>query len=1113
MWGKQGKHLKRIRAGFCCLLLFISFIPLATQADIAQAVDYLVTQQAVDGVFYNPDTNSTSFQSTSEAVRGLVFVGEASQADIAAARSIINGTEVRSTEYLSRLLITTVQSGGDPQTIIEELFAHQNEDGGFGDFPGYDSTVLDTAYALEALAEAGQQSSAIAPAAGFLLNAQSVEGGWSEGSNDASAYLTALSMRALWHYRSVFSDVPIALANAQDFLLAQRDNTTGLWPETFESALALIALVPNASEFSQLEAVLTELRNQQSVSGSWDNDIFTTSLALRALASQPTPVPVPITTGSISGRVINSDTGLPIANASVIIDGAAINTSTDSAGAFTFDGLDPSAYAINISAAGYSTLALSGVAVIVGTDRALGNISLSSLPTSGVLEGQLSDSNTGQFLQGVAVSVSGSTVATTTSSVGGIFSLAGLNPGAITITLTKDGYLPMTATATIAAGNTLVLNQEMTATSSAFVPLPGTDPEGVLRGVVTDSTTGLPLNQASIIVRDANSGAGIRFAQTGSTGSYEITALSPGDITISVSKTGYLSAEASGNLQAGNVLAFSPGLVPAGGDPSSGTGGDVTQEPLPGTSTSGALQGIATDLETSLPLAGVTIAVSGSSSVTTTTAADGSYSLTGLLPGDIFVSASLSGYLGISGSGTVVAGNATVFNPVMPPTDFVGNNSGQLVGNVVDAVTQEALRFVSVNVVGDSGDVRVSTQSDGSFQVEGLSPGEYQISFEKEDYVSRGYSVLVTSGGTIDMQTIELSLAITKATIFGQLIDEQSSEPIAGANISIAGTAISTLTDVDGNYRIEDLELGTKTLTFSATGYYSQTLISSFSQGGQYEINRSLGLADNAGLNMTFLVTNQTVYEAYTPAVIEAVVANTGSPMEAMVIFSMLNDQGELVAEFTGTRNGSGNFQIQFAVDEIVNVRADFNTANLPPGGYRIIGRVKVGNQMVGPATVILDERVTEFSVNETRRAESVQLESLPASSAVGITETINVLATIQNRSNVDVQNFSIRYRILDPDGIQVKLSDLINIPLEAKDDNHSLVIDTFDYEFLKAGEYLIEPYSYSGMEIGNVIQSVIKTAPGLRIDASQTVTPVTVTPDENQRVRVNIRLEGKELQ
>ncbi|MCF6336542.1 MAG: carboxypeptidase regulatory-like domain-containing protein [Gammaproteobacteria bacterium] len=1110
MWGK---HLKRIRVGFYCLLSFVSFTPLATHADISQAVDYLITQQAVDGIFYNPDTNSTSFQSTAEAVRGLVFVGEASQADIVAARSILNGIEVRNTEYLSRLLVTTVQSGNYPQAIIEELLLHQNVDGGFGDFSGYDSTILDTAFALEALAESGQQQSAIAPAAWFLLNAQSAEGGWLDGSDEASVYLTALSMRALWHYRSVFLDVPVALANAQDFLLAQRDNTTGLWSETFKSALALIALIPNASEFSQLEAVLTELRNQQSDNGSWDNDVLTTSLALRALASQPTPLPVPITTGSISGKVTNSVTGLPIANASVIVDGTAINTSTDSTGVFTIDGLDPSAYIINIIAPGYSTLALSGVSVIVGTDRALGNISLFSLPTTGVLEGQLSDAKTSQFLQGVAVSVSGSTVASTVSGETGIFSLAGLNPGDITITLTKTGYLPLTATATITAGNTLVLNQALTATSSVFVPLPGTDPGGALRGVVTDATTGLPLSQVSIIVRDANSGASIAFVQTGSVGRYEITTLPPGDISISVGKAGFLNAGASSSLQAGNVLVFSPGLVPVGGDPSSGTGADVTQEPLPSTPTNGALQGMVTDLETSLPLAGVTISLSGSNSVSTITAADGSYRLTGLSPGIISVTASLSGYLDISGSGAVVAGNAIIFNPEMPPTNYVGNDNGQVVGRVIDAVTQEALRYVSVRIVGDNSDVDISTSYDGSFQVDDLSPGVYQLSFEKGGYVSRTYSALVTSGGIVDMQTIELSLAITKVMIFGQLLDEQSNEPIADANVSIVGTAISTQSDTEGKYSIEGLEPGTKTLTFSATGYSSQSLISSFVQGGQFEINRRLGLADSSGLNMTFLVTNQTVYEAYASGFIDAVVANTGSPMEAMVVFSMLDAQGKLVADFSGTRNGDGNMQIQFAADELVDIKVDFNTANLPPGDYRIIGRVEVGNQMVGPATVILDERVTEFSVIETRRAGSVRLESLPAYSAVGITETINVLATIQNRSNVDIQNFSIRYRILDPDDNPVKISDFINIPLEAKDDNYSLVIDSFDFEFLLAGEYAIELYSYSGMEIENVIENVIKTAPGLRIDASQTVTPATVTPDEDQRVRINIRLEGEELQ
>ena len=139
--------------------------------------------------------------------------------------------------------------------------------------------------------------------------------------------------------------------------------------------------------------------------------------------------------------------------------------------------------------------------------------------------------------------------------------------------------------------------------------MPGTPEKGLLRGQVTDASTSAPIQFASVSVRNATTNSGLGFASTAADGSYEIADLDPGNIIIQVNKTGFLLTSASAAVSAGNALLFSPGLVPQGGDPNSGTGGDVDQEALPGTPTTGALQGVVTDLETSLPLAGVVINV------------------------------------------------------------------------------------------------------------------------------------------------------------------------------------------------------------------------------------------------------------------------------------------------------------------------------------------------------------------------------------------------------------------------------------------------------------------------------------------------------------------------
>lgn len=1094
------------------VVLCMSCFVRPVSADTAEAINYLTNQQQADGRYLGQNAVATEFQSTSETVRAFYFIGESGQPGIPLARTFLNATETRNTEYLSRLLVLAAQAGEDTQPLVAELLLHQNDDGGFGDFEGFDSTVLDSAFALEAIAESGQQLAGVASLAAYLLDRQATDGGWADGSNETSIYLSALAMRALWHYRLVFSDVTDALTDAENYLLSQRDVGTGLWPETHESALALIALVPNVDEFSQVESILTDLSNQQLIDGSWDGDAYATALVLRALASQSTPKPPVITTGSISGRIINSVTKQVIANASVSIDSLPLTVISDSSGVFIFNDLDPASYDVRVEADGYSQISFNSVSVIVGVDTSLGDVLMSPLPTAGVLQGQITDAATNQALQGVVVSVTGSSIASTSTSVNGSYSVTGLNPGAVMITLTKNGYLPVTASATMVAGGTLVLNSALTATSSNTEPLPGTVTKGLLRGIVTDSSTGLPLQSALIFVRNATSNLGLASAQTAIDGAYEITNLEPGDIVVSVNRSGFLEAVANATVSAGNALLFNPGLVPLGGDPDSGTGGDVGQEPLPGTPTTGALQGVAADLETLLPLAGVAINVTGSTTSSTTTAADGSYSITDIAPGDISISASLGNYLTVSASGSVVAGNALIFDPQLAPEGYVGNDVGGIIGQIVESATQDPLRSVTVSVVGSSGETTVTTNFDGKFQFNDLPPDDYTISFEKQGYVSQGFNAVVTSGSTIDFQTIELSLALNEVMLFGQLSDADTSEPIVNAVVSVSGTVLSTQTDEQGNYRFEGLDIGSKTLVFSATGYNSQTLIFSFSQGGEFEINRSLGLAANSGVDITFLSTNQDSYTAYAPVNIQASVINNGSPITAMVIFSLLNTQGELVSEFTGVLPGTSDALIMFPSSIITSVEANFNTSSLPPGSYRLVGRIVVGNQMIGPATIILDEQVTEFSIERTERISDLSVSALPEFSAVGITEDINLVATVINRSNVTAATF-VKYQFIDPEGVTIRSIGPISVPLPVESDSVVMTIDTFAHEFVLAGEYIFNVTYAAGTSPDNISGSSISVAPGLRIDPSQSASPGTVTPDENQRVRINIRLEGREVQ
>jgi Carboxypeptidase regulatory-like domain len=380
------------------------------------------------------------------------------------------------------------------------------------------------------------------------------------------------------------------------------------------------------------------------------------------------------------------------------------------------------------------------------------------------------------------------------------------------------------------------------------------------------------------------------------------------------------------------------------------------------------------------------------------------------------------------------------------------------------------------------------------------------------NYIERSLSVVVPSGGTVDLQDVELSPASGTATVFGHITDAGTGQSIREAVVSIMGTVISARTDSNGKYRLEGLEPGNKTLTFNATGYDGQTVIFGLTQPGEYEIDRALISAENNGLGFTFISTDRTSYSAHTAGEIHANVSNNGSPVEAVVTFALFNDFGELVSEFIATRPGEKNTMILFAPGVIESVVAPFNTANLPPGEYRIIGRVKVGNQMIGPATAILAERATSFTIDETAVISQLRVDPIPKFFAVGVTGTVNLQATIVNRSNVPVQ---LRFTcgLFSPKGVRIRTSPEISILVQPEQDNLSKVFDNFSQTFSESGEHTLKLFFQSSTVPETIETDVLSIAPGLRIDSSQSVTPAVVTPDEDQRVRIKIHLEGREVQ
>lgn len=577
-------------------------LSLPAAAGVPEGIGWLSSQANANGSFGGATTSlATPVQSTAEALRAYQALGQQAQPPFNPALGFLNADTEVNTEFLVRKIVVNFLAGNDVSALVNTLVAHQNFEGGFGDQPGYDSSVFDTAYALEALAIARYSAGQVVPdAVGFLLSRQQANGGFAIGGNDTSVFVTAQAMRALWHYRYQYSQVPAALNKARDYLLASRD-ASGSWGESFNTALSLLALVPYLPDTTAVTNSISSLQAAQLANGSWGDDPYTTALALQALylAGLPQPNPDYVT---IKGKVVDGQTGLSLSGVTVTLSGAAsASLVTQSDGAFEFLKLPAGSYNLQLTLANYATLSASTSGKIGQTlDFGVLTLVKSQSATTGTIKGTVTNGATGLPLGGVTVSTSGGASAVT--GVDGQYQIANVPAGTVTVQASLAGYSLASGSGTITAGGTLVFSPALVPAAAA-----GT----VIQGQITAAATNQPLAGAVIRIN------GVVQATTDANGNYSITNATPGTLTLSVELAGYDTVTAVGEVAANTTTVFSPKLY-------------ATNTTPPGGNTAG-VQGVVLDAGSGAPLAGVTIqTIFGGSAQNIVTGADGRFSLTGL---------------------------------------------------------------------------------------------------------------------------------------------------------------------------------------------------------------------------------------------------------------------------------------------------------------------------------------------------------------------------------------------------------------------------------------------------------------------------------------------------
>ncbi len=586
---------------FACLLVCTALpIRAATSPELERALNWLQNQVQVNGTLASEGASiSTGLQARCEAATAFKSAGPIPN-------SLVNGLATApedSIEYIARKATAMALAGRDASALLALLAGEQNPDGGFGELPGHASNALDTAYVLLAFRQgAFANQSVISSAVTYLTGVANADGGY--GIDGGSAvYPSAEVLLALSGYAQAFA-LTAQIASLRTFLINAQ--VSGKYAGTLDNAIAVLALAGISTDSAIYAQALAELTSGQGADGSWAGDPYLTALAVRALVLAAGTPPSP-TTGQISGFVVSDANGAALEDVQVAVNGAII-TRSSATGAFSIPNLAPSSYTVQLTKAGYTT-ASANVTVSAGAISSLGTVRLQFATTTAGLKGQVRDA-AGASIVGASVSVSSGQATITDAS--GNYQIAGILPGAATVSVAKSGYQDLLVAANFLAGQVILFSPTLIA-GGQQVPTSAT-----LNARIVNGGTGQPISGALARV-------GTVTATSDTDGRVTLTGLAAGAITLELSATGYVAATFTSTLALGvNEI------------------GTITLAPP---AASIRITGKVTEAQTNLPIAGATVRIQDTSLVATTSV-NGTYLIEGVTSQQFIAQVSAAGYLG-----------------------------------------------------------------------------------------------------------------------------------------------------------------------------------------------------------------------------------------------------------------------------------------------------------------------------------------------------------------------------------------------------------------------------------------------------------------------------------
>uniref|UniRef100_UPI003D0CF05F carboxypeptidase regulatory-like domain-containing protein n=2 Tax=Sulfurimonas sp. TaxID=2022749 RepID=UPI003D0CF05F len=763
------------------VITYIGFLFSSTYAN-QMAENFLIQSNDINSSMYTENNLVTPFQGIATVLINAKKLSITLDSTFEQnAMLMMHNSELNNTYILASKIILNTFYDETNTSLVSFLLERQNQDGGFGEFLGFNSTVIDTSIALEAMSSLNTMDDRAKDSISYLLNEQQTNGSWGEGSNENSIYLTACAMHALWLYRYQY-DIASQLEQAKTFLESQKNEQ--LWGELHQSAQVLIAIAPMYSSIDDVQESINAINLLQKANGSWENNPYTTALLLRATTIATVAVPNP-DLGSIKGIVIDADSTEPIPDVDITLKKEKKSYYlTDNNGLFEIVDLEAGEYELIIGKNGYSMI-VDEITLQQGQQLDFGTLRLSKYvaPTSGAIQGRIVDGLTKEPLIQVQIKVG---ELSTYTNADGTFSLNTIPVGPISISFEKDGYANAIAEGESIAGITSLYSIEMVPINQVSSGFNLTVIDAMNSQVISDVNLTLSgaMNQEF-----HNIGEGI----------FNISPVIDGDTTFTISALGYATQTLVATLRSGTSYQHTVKMQPINKS--------IT---LFGKVQSNNANAIA-NVKVSIPKLGLS----------TKTDTQGNFNFTNLESGNYTIEFSHASYFDISGEITLKEG----LNYQLPITLYPITQKEPIIeGHLVDIQTGESISG-EVSISGDFS-ATVTTNSEGYYSYTAPNDGNVTLSIVSAGYVQKEEHILVPTTGIVSLRHELYATSLNPSKFRLHLIEAISQNVMQDVNVNFfhSGYKGQVTTDAEGNIEINQIIGSSLVVDIEYPGYEEKHL-------------------------------------------------------------------------------------------------------------------------------------------------------------------------------------------------------------------------------------------------------------------------------------------------